>query len=127
MNSRSQVRMAIPAARGAAAVVALFKPKPIFATLLLGNESNADAEYLIRIVESRGLVVSALTAGIAGPTSVPIAMRCAAAMDAVDAVSGYLAYRQGRVGKGVLAYYVALGGTLSVLGLWASRGSTGVT
>ena len=97
-------------ARAAFGITAIVAPGVIVRVLGLRPEDNADHAYVLRIWGTRETFVAAMSAGVCGSSSAaPVALRLGMAVDTVDVMSLWLAYRSGRARPVALTVLSVLG------------------
>ena len=109
------------AGRAAFGVTAIAAPGLIVRALGLRPEDNADHAYVLRLWGTRETFVAAMSAGVCGSSSAaPAALRLGMAVDTVDMISLWLAYRSGRARPASLAVLWALGAAAVGMGYMAA-------
>jgi hypothetical protein len=109
------------AARAALGVTAIAAPRVIVRVLGLRPEANADYAYLLRIFGTREVFVAAMSAGVGGSSaSTLMALRLGMAVDSVDMMALWLAYRSGRAHPAALTVLTVLGVAAVGMGYLAS-------
>ena len=108
-------------ARAAFGITAIGAPGVIVRVLGLRPEDNADHAYVLRIWGTRETFVAAMSAGVCGSSSAtPVALRLGMAVDAVDMVSLWFAYRSGRARPAALTVLSVLGAAAVGMGYMAA-------
>ena len=109
-------------ARAAFGVTAIVAPGLTLRVLGLRLEDNVDHAYVLRIWGTRETFVAAMSAGVCGSSSAaPVALRLGMAVDTVDMISLWVAYRSGRARPAALAVLWALGAAAVGMGYMAQR------
>jgi hypothetical protein len=119
--SGSEAGRVLNTARAAFGIAALAAPGVIVRILGLRPEDNADHAYILRLWGTRETFVAAMSAGAWGSSSAkPVALRLGMAVDAVDMVSLWVAYRSGRARPAALTVLSVLGATAVGMGHMAA-------
>ena len=108
-------------ARAAFGITAIAAPGVIVRVLGLRPEDNADHAYILRLWGTRETFVAAMSAGVCGSSSAaPVALRLGMAVDTVDMISLWLAYRSGRARPAALTVLSVLGAAAVGMGYMAA-------
>ena len=109
------------AARAAFGITAIAAPGVIVRVLGLRPEDNFDHVYVLRIWGTRETFVAAMSAGVCGSSSAaPVALRLGMAVDTIDMISLWLAYRSGRTRPAALVVLSVLGAAAVGMGYMAA-------
>ncbi len=107
--------------RAAFGITAVVAPGAIVRVLGLRPENNTDHAYILRIWGSCETFVAAMSAGVWGSSSAaPVALRLGMAVDTLDVMSLWLAYRSGRARPLALTALSLLGAAAVGLGYLAA-------